>query len=92
MNVLELVSLDSSLKRNTAYIKRLRTSLQAADAIAALITEVNSLSLEKYVSELVPAAIEGIGRCKSGVEINGAVDVCLPLGSAQVHASSLQAT
>ncbi|KAK9898934.1 ARM repeat-containing protein [Cystobasidium minutum MCA 4210] len=68
-------SLDSSLKRNTAFIKRLRTSLQASDSVAALLNEVKSLSLERYVSELVPAAIEGISRCKTGIEIYGAVEV-----------------
>lgn len=68
-------SLDSSLKRNTAFIKRLRTSLQAADSVNALLNEVKSLSLERYISELVSASIEGISRCKTGIEIYGATEV-----------------
>lgn len=70
-----LGALDSSLKRNTAFIKRLRTSLQAADSVAALIKEVNVLNLGKYTSELVAATLEGLARCKTGTEIAGAVEV-----------------
>jgi hypothetical protein len=31
--------------------------------------------LEKYIEEAVGAVIEGLGKCKSGPEIIGAVDV-----------------
>lgn len=77
---IDLGSLDASLKRNSAYIKRLRTSLHAPDAVPFLLKEVKSLSLEKYTSELVSAAAEGLTKCKSGQEIYAAVDVCRPCG------------
>lgn len=76
----DLGSLDASLKRNTAYIKRLRTSLHASDSVAVLTKEVRQLSLDKYISELISAAAEGVTRCKSGTEIAGAVDVREPAG------------
>jgi regulator of nonsense transcripts 2 len=71
----DLGSLDSSLKRNTAFIKRLRTSLNATDSATALLKEVNLLSLEKYTSELVSACFEGLSRCKTGSEMIAATEV-----------------
>ncbi|GAA98251.1 uncharacterized protein L969DRAFT_342336 [Mixia osmundae IAM 14324] len=68
-------ALDASLKKNTGYIKRLRSSLNAADSVAVLLKETSTLSLEKYLSEIVGAAVEGVGRCKTAVEIQGGVEV-----------------
>ena len=67
--------LDSSLKRNTAFVKRLRSSLHSADALAGLLKDVKEVSLEKYTGELVSAAVEGLSRCKTGQDINIAVEV-----------------
>lgn len=70
-----LKNLDSSLKKNTAYIKRLKTSLNAADSVAVLLKESRTLSLDKYLSEIVTAASECLVRCKTAAEIWGAVEV-----------------
>lgn len=67
-------ALDSSLKRHTALIKRMRQSvgLENRDQI---LKDVESLSLEKYVDEIVGAVAEGILRCKTEKDIWNAVEV-----------------
>jgi len=67
-------SLDSSLKKNTAFIKRLRTSLNG-DNQSALLKDIALLSLEKYIPEVVSAASEGLTKCKSVSDILAAVEV-----------------
>lgn len=66
---------DTSLKRHTAFIKRLRTALNAADAVQTLTKEVGALSLEKYLEEIVGAAAEGVTKCKTANEAFGAVEL-----------------
>ena len=70
-------ALDSSLKRHTALIKRMRQSvgLENRDQI---LKDVESLSLEKYVDEIVGAVAEGILRCKTEKDIWNAVEVREP--------------
>src|SRR5271154_5890529 len=67
-------SLDSSLKKNTAFIKRLRTSLNS-DNQSSLLKDISGLSLEKYIPEVVGAATEGLQKCKSVSDILAAVEV-----------------
>ncbi|KAL8678632.1 MAG: hypothetical protein Q9186_005022 [Xanthomendoza sp. 1 TL-2023] len=67
-------SLDSSLKKNTAFIKRLRTALSASSA-ATFLVEVRSLSLHKYLSEVISASYEGLCRLKTPGEIAAGVEV-----------------
>lgn len=69
-------TLDSSLKRHTAFIKRLRQSL-AGENYDQLMKDISSLSLEKHVDELPGAAVEGISRCKSERDVWSAVEVRL---------------
>ena len=56
-------SLDSSLKKNTAVIKRLRTSLNS-ESQAALLKDIQTTSLEKYLSEVLSAVAEGLQKSK----------------------------
>ncbi|KAH0538792.1 hypothetical protein FGG08_004624 [Glutinoglossum americanum] len=67
-------SLDSSLKKNTALIKRLRTAI-TAPTLNAFIQEIRTLSLHKYLSEIVSACYEGLCRLKSPGEIAAGVEV-----------------
>lgn len=67
-------SKDSSLKRHTAFIKRMRQSV-AADNREQLLKDMESLSLEKYIDEIVSAVIEGISRCKTDRDVWAAVEV-----------------
>ena len=67
-------ALDSSLKRHTALIKRMRQSI-GSDNREQLLKDVDSLSLEKYIEEIASAAVEGVGRCKTEKDIWSAVEV-----------------
>jgi regulator of nonsense transcripts 2 len=67
-------SLDSSLKKNTAFIKRLRTGLSAS-AQDTFVAETRTLSLQKYLSEIISATAEGLTRLKTSSEIATAVEV-----------------
>ena len=67
-------ALDSSLKRHTALIKRMRLSL-GVDNHEQINKDIAQLSLEKYVDELAGAALEGIGKCKTDRDVWSAVEV-----------------
>ncbi|KAG5935732.1 hypothetical protein E4U60_002988 [Claviceps pazoutovae] len=66
--------LDSSLKKNTAFIKRLRTAVTIA-TLSTFLQEIRTLSLHKYVSEIIAACYEGLCRLKSPGEIDAAVEI-----------------
>ncbi|GAA5841601.1 hypothetical protein JCM3766R1_006786 [Sporobolomyces carnicolor] len=70
-----LGKLDTSLKRHTALLVKLRSSLNTTAQIPALLKEISGLSLEKYVEEAVGAVVEGLAKCKTGAETTGAVEV-----------------
>ncbi|KAG9123986.1 hypothetical protein FRC07_013290 [Ceratobasidium sp. 392] len=67
-------SLDSSLKRHSALIKRLRQSL-GFDNRDQVLKDIDSLSLEKYVEEIVQASIEGMSRCKTEKDVWAAAEI-----------------
>ncbi|KAH8924908.1 ARM repeat-containing protein [Atractiella rhizophila] len=66
--------LDSSLKRHTALIKKLKTSLHSAPS-AEFIKEIKGLTIMKYMEEVVSAVVEGTGKCRKEGEVQGAVEV-----------------
>jgi hypothetical protein len=70
-----LGKLDTSLKRHTALLVKFRSSLNNPASIPAIVKEISQLSLEKYVEEAVGAVVEGLGKCKTGPETAGAVEV-----------------
>ncbi|ETS83142.1 hypothetical protein PFICI_05018 [Pestalotiopsis fici W106-1] len=67
-------SLDSSLKKNTAFIKRLRTAISSA-TLNTFLQEIKTLSLTKYLSEIISACYEGLCRLKSPGEIDAGVEI-----------------
>ncbi|KAI0203984.1 MIF4G domain-containing protein [Astrocystis sublimbata] len=67
-------SLDSSLKKNTAFIKRLRTAVSSATQ-NTFLQEIRTLSLTKYLSEVVSACYEGLCKLKTPAEIDAAVEI-----------------
>ena len=67
-------SLDSSLKKNTAFIKRLRTAITATST-ATFLQEIRSLSLQKYLSEVISASYEGLTKLKTPGEIAAGVEI-----------------
>ncbi|KAH6687961.1 MIF4G domain-containing protein [Plectosphaerella plurivora] len=67
-------SLDSSLKKNTAFIKRLRTAISSA-TLNTFLQEIRTLSLHKYLSEIISACYEGLCRLKSPGEADAGVEI-----------------
>ena len=67
-------SLDSSLKKNTAFIKRLRTAITSSSA-TTFLQEIRSLSLQKYLSEVISASYEGLCKLKTPGEISAGVEI-----------------
>jgi regulator of nonsense transcripts 2 len=66
--------LDSSLKRHSALIKRLRQSL-GVDNRDQVLKDIDGLALEKYVDEIVQASLDGMSRCKTEKDIWAAAEV-----------------
>lgn len=67
-------SLDSSMKKNTAFIKRLRTAITASSQ-GQFLQEIRTLSLHKYLSEIISACYEGLCKLKSPGEIAAGVEI-----------------
>ncbi|KAF4305473.1 MIF4G-like type 3 [Botryosphaeria dothidea] len=67
-------SLDSSMKKNTAFIKRLRTAMTGASK-DTFVAEVRALSLHKYLSEIISACYEGLTKLKTPGDIATGVEV-----------------
>lgn len=70
--------LDSALKKNTTFIKRLRTGITST-AAPTFIAEIQSLSLHKYLSEIISATYEGFCKLKSPGEIATSVEIASAL-------------
>ncbi|GAP86137.1 putative MIF4G domain-containing protein [Rosellinia necatrix] len=66
--------LDSSLKKNTGFIRRLRTAISSS-ALSTFLHDIRTLSLTKYISEVVAACYEGLCKLKTPGEIDAAVEV-----------------
>lgn len=62
------------MKKNTAYIKRLRTGIQAS-AQSQFLQDVQTLSLHKYLSEIISACYEGLCKLKTPAEIATGVEI-----------------
>ncbi|RKF61378.1 Regulator of nonsense transcripts 2 [Erysiphe neolycopersici] len=67
-------SLDPSLKKNTAFIKRLRTTILPA-TLGIFLHEIRTLILHKYLSEIISACYEGLCKLKSPGEIEAGVEI-----------------
>jgi regulator of nonsense transcripts 2 len=67
-------ALDSSLKRHTALIKRIRQSI-GLDNRDQILKDIETLTLEKYIEEIAGAVPEGIVRCKAEKDVWSAAEV-----------------
>ncbi|KAF2004792.1 ARM repeat-containing protein [Amniculicola lignicola CBS 123094] len=67
-------SLDSSMKKNTAFIKRLRTAITPSSQ-SQFVQEIRALSLHKYLSEIISACYEGLCKLKTPGEIAAGVEI-----------------
>lgn len=66
---------DASLKKNTSYLKRIRTALAQSDQTEGLVKDISHLRLDKYLEELVQAVSEASLRVKVGTEVQAAAKV-----------------
>ena len=62
------------MKKNTAFIKRARTAINAA-GVTTFLQEIRTLSLHKYLTEIVSACFEGLCKLKSSGEVAAGVEV-----------------
>ena len=67
-------SLDSNMKKNTAFIKRLRTGITPA-SVATFLQETKTLSLHKYLTEIVTACFEGLCKLKIAGDVSAGVEI-----------------
>lgn len=66
--------LDSNMKKNTGFIKRIRQSL-GAESKDQLLKEIETLNLDKYTDELTQAVAEGLGKCTGAKDCIAAAEV-----------------
>ncbi|KAJ2507831.1 mRNA decay protein, partial [Coemansia sp. RSA 2049] len=78
--VLVSQGLDSSMKKNTGFIKKCKAGM-SQESSAQLVREVKLLKLEKYVSEIVPAVADGLAKCRTTADFAAANDVMSALHS-----------
>ena len=62
------------MKKNTAFIKRLRTAISPA-TLNTFLQEIRTVSLSKYLSEIISACYEGLCKLKSPGDIDAAVEI-----------------
>lgn len=66
--------LDSNMKKNTGFIKRIRQSL-GAESKDQLLKEIETLNLDKYIEEIILAVAEGLGKCTGAKDCFAAAEV-----------------
>jgi regulator of nonsense transcripts 2 len=71
----DLANLDSSLKKNTTYIKRLKNI--TADHLESIAAEFTLLKLSKYIAEVTAALFDN--KLKNSSDIFAFVEVSNPL-------------
>lgn len=62
------------MKKNTAFIKRIRTGISSS-ALSTFLQELRSLSLEKYLSEIISACYEGLCKLKTPTDVAAGVEI-----------------
>lgn len=67
-------TLDSNLKKNTAFVKRVKQSI-GQDARDQLLKDLSQLNLEKYLQELTQAVPEGLSRCVTAKDCFAAAEI-----------------
>lgn len=64
---------DSSMKKNTGFIRKVRTI--SADQLQNVIKDIETLSLEKYLSEIVTSLTEGLMKVSKSDDIVAATEI-----------------
>jgi regulator of nonsense transcripts 2 len=66
--------LDTSLKKNTAFIKKIRTVI-TKDTETQFIDAIRTTSLEKYINEIAAALCESLCKLSKNADLPSAVEV-----------------
>lgn len=66
--------LDSSLKKNTAFIKKIKLSINN-DQYKTILKDISTLSLEKYLSEIITSVFEGLLKVNKNEDILAAMEI-----------------
>lgn len=69
---------DSSFKKNTAFIKKVKASINEAQ-YKLLVRDIATLSLEKYLPEIIPAVFEGLCKISKPEDVAAALEVTTAL-------------
>lgn len=69
-----LTKLDSSLKKNTGFIKKIRSFLTPDGCLVGL-KEISTLSLEKYLSEITSSLAENLSKVSKSDDIFAAAEI-----------------
>lgn len=69
-----LKNLDTSLKKNNAFIKKLKTSINK-DNQDSVLKDIKTLSLTKYLSEINISSQEGLLKCTKSTDVPPAVEI-----------------
>ncbi|CAG8561233.1 3829_t:CDS:10, partial [Paraglomus brasilianum] len=64
---------DSNIKKNIGFIKKVKTQL-SAEYQQQLLKDIRTLTLAKYISEVVGAVIDGVQKNKSASDVWAAVE------------------
>ncbi|GBC04197.1 hypothetical protein RclHR1_05560017 [Rhizophagus clarus] len=67
-------NLDSNIKKNNGFIKKCKSQL-SAEYQQQLLKDIKTLTLEKYISEVVVAVVEGLQKCKLTADVWATVEV-----------------
>jgi regulator of nonsense transcripts 2 len=65
--------LDSSLKKNTTFIKKIRTI--SSDQYQNILKDITTVSLEKYLSEIILSISAGLLKISKGDDILAAIEI-----------------
>lgn len=65
---------DSNLKKNTAFVKRVRQNL-GIESKDQFLKETNTLGLDKYREEIIGALPEGMAKCATGKDVVACMEV-----------------
>ncbi|ODV89421.1 hypothetical protein CANCADRAFT_139623 [Tortispora caseinolytica NRRL Y-17796] len=72
--IISNTNVDSSLRKCGVFIRKLRSQLNAANE-TTILTEIDTLNIERYLHEIIDATVDGIGKYRSADDLFAAVSI-----------------
>ncbi|KAI5964772.1 NMD2 [Candida pseudojiufengensis] len=66
--------LDSSLKKNTTFIKKIKISLNQ-ESYDQILKDIKTITIEKYLSEVITSLVEGLCKVSKNDEILASMEI-----------------